>query len=289
MKTRHIFRGIAVAAALALAAPALAQQGTVVTTSGERVSGHIRDMDRNGYTVRVGSGERRIMTSDIAMVDFGGGRNPTSDELNRIRQGRQLVLLEDGTALVGSISNYERTMPGALADLPDSHAFRVQFQTEGGGERSFLSSDVARIYFKDPGGDTGGGGSEGLQPGSAGTARVVVPANRDWTSTGITVRRGQTLRFDASGRIQLSGGSDDAAEPSGSVSGRYAPSAPLPRSLAGALIGRIGTGQPFAIGGETTVQMPATGQLFLRVNDDGLQDNSGEFTVVIDRQVNRRH
>ena len=49
------------------------------------------------------------------------------------------------------------------------------------------------------------------------------------------------------------------------------------------MIGRIGNGQPFAIGNQTSIVMPAAGQLFLGVNDDGVDDNVGEFRVEITR------
>ncbi|HSC26512.1 MAG TPA: hypothetical protein VLD67_04510 [Vicinamibacterales bacterium] len=281
--------GAALAGAIVLAAATEAQQGTVLVTNGERVVGRVSDMDKNGFTVDVGGQERRIMKPEVVMIDFTGtSRNPTRDELNRIREGREVVVLKNGTILTGEVVDYERTMGGALKDLPASHAFRVRFQPAGGGEeRTFLSSEVARFYFKDPSSlTTGGGGGAPAQPGAM---TIEVPANRPWTPTNLTVRQGETLRFESSGRIQLTLAEDDVAEPAGSLKGRYAPAPPLPRSLAGALIGRIGTnGRPFGIGNQTSVPMPAAGQLFLGINDDGFDDNSGEFTVVIRRSFQRR-
>ena len=61
-----------------------------------------------------------------------------------------------------------------------------------------------------------------------------------------------------------------------------------PTDLPGALVGRIGpNGQPFGIGGATSVPMPAAGQLFLGVNDDGFEDNQGEYRVEITRTGRR--
>jgi hypothetical protein len=57
----------------------------------------------------------------------------------------------------------------------------------------------------------------------------------------------------------------------------------MPRILAGALIGRIGNGRPFAIGDQTSIQAPESGQLFLGINDDTLNDNQGEFRVEVTR------
>jgi hypothetical protein len=115
-----------------------------------------------------------------------------------------------------------------------------------------------------------------------------VSPRQAWTSTGITVKKDQTLSFNATGEVQLSGDANDIATPFGSKAGRKAPNAPLPNALAGALIGRIGGGQPFAIGSGVTIKMPADGQLFLGINDDGLDDNRGEFRVDIGRTNTRR-
>jgi hypothetical protein len=62
-----------------------------------------------------------------------------------------------------------------------------------------------------------------------------------------------------------------------------APGAPLPTVSAGALIGRVGNGQPFGIGDQAGVPMPLDGLLYLAVNDDERSDNSGEFIVSIRR------
>jgi hypothetical protein len=279
MTRRSRFLAVAVAAIVAIAAPAFAQQGTIITTGGERISGHIRDMDQNGYTVLVNGSERRVMVPEIAAVEFSSARNPNNDEQNRLNEGRQLVILKDGTALVGTISGYERTQGGRLADLPMSHAFRINFNGQS-GDRSFLSSEVAKIYFK-PTSSTSGTAGQTPTTGTTEGREIIVRADRGWTATGITVRRGDTIRFEASGEIQLSPDPNDKAGIAGSLSGRNAPNAPLRNSLAGALIGRIGNGAPFGIGDQATVQAPASGRLFLGVNDDGLSDNSGEFRVVV--------
>jgi hypothetical protein len=53
--------------------------------------------------------------------------------------------------------------------------------------------------------------------------------------------------------------------------------------LAGGLIGRVGDSEPFGIGNQTDpLPMPASGHLFLGVNDDHLADNEGSFRVVIE-------
>ena len=109
-----------------------------------------------------------------------------------------------------------------------------------------------------------------------------MPASQRWTNTGFTVQQGQPVRFSATGQVILSQDNNDTATPAGSTTGRYAGGAPSHNVLAGALIGRIGNGAPFGIGGQTqALPMPGSGQLFLGVNDDNLNDNRGEFRVQV--------
>jgi len=110
---------------------------------------------------------------------------------------------------------------------------------------------------------------------------ITVQANQPWTSTGIMVRKGQTITVSTTGDVQLSDDPTDTATADGARTGRYATNAPLKQVLAGALIGRIGHGTPFAIGHQTLIVPPASGLLFLGVNDDGFGDNKGTFQVVI--------
>jgi hypothetical protein len=57
----------------------------------------------------------------------------------------------------------------------------------------------------------------------------------------------------------------------------------MPNRAGAALIGRVGQGQDvFFIGGEEgEIRVRNTGRLYLGVNDDYLQDNSGAFRVVV--------
>jgi hypothetical protein len=116
----------------------------------------------------------------------------------------------------------------------------------------------------------------------------VVPGNQQWVSSGITVRRGETINFTSTGEVRLSADGNDLAGVSGARSQRHAAGSPLPQFFAGALIGRIGNGAPFAIGDQTSIRMPAAGILWLGINDDVVADNAGQFNVVITRGRVRR-
>jgi hypothetical protein len=43
----------------------------------------------------------------------------------------------------------------------------------------------------------------------------------------------------------------------------------------------VGKGDAFKIGAKAELMMPASGELFLGINDSSFKDNSGEFRVTI--------
>ena len=109
-----------------------------------------------------------------------------------------------------------------------------------------------------------------------------VAANVGWTDTLIDVRDGQDTYIVARGRIRW--GPDRRDGPQGERNSPRNPNRPLPSRPAAALLGRIGSTAVdlFFIGDEEgPIRMPATGRLFLGINDDFLLDNSGSFQVTI--------
>jgi Ca2+-binding EF-hand superfamily protein len=118
--------------------------------------------------------------------------------------------------------------------------------------------------------------------GTAGRTLVVDSTTR-WTDTGINVRAGQYVTIQATGTVQMSTDANDVADPWGARSGRKAPNAPDPNMPAGGLVAMISGSTPVFVGNrtDTRLRMPATGRLYLSVNDDYLGDNRGEFRVTI--------
>jgi hypothetical protein len=114
---------------------------------------------------------------------------------------------------------------------------------------------------------------------------VLVNADRPWTDTGITVRAGDVIRFDPSGVIQWGPGRQDG--PGGEVNSPSNRNRPMANQPGGALIGRIGTGSGdmFYVGADRgTFRARTSGRLYLGVNDDYMQDNSGSFRVIVEHQ-----
>lgn len=164
-------------------------------------------------------------------------------------------------------------------------AFRngtIEFEEQRGfgGARTLRVSrdDVLRIEFdRADRSSTSGGRPSGMRE-----RQVVVSGDVAWNDTGIDVRAGQTLYFEATGQVRW--GKDRRDGPAGEDHSPPNPARPLPNRNAAALIGRVGSGQAdaFFIGGERgEFRARSSGRLFLGVNDDFLQDNSGNFRVVV--------
>ena len=268
-------------AALALATMAYvgiasAQENVNITLrSGERLTAQLVDLGGVGFTLKVNGEERRIPMAEVAVIDFAGGTMSEAD-WSRVSAGQHAIWLRNGQML-----NAE------LYDIGGTTPLRITVK-DANGNRDLTSTEVSRIVLARPTNVAATTGT-GTTGSTASDGSVIVSARQQWTPTGITVRRGETLRLTTTGEIQLSADSNDVASAAGAKSGRYpTANAPMPRVLAGGLLGRIGNGQPFPIGDQTSLPMPASGQLFLGVNDDNVNDNNGEFRVQITRGAQRR-
>ena len=254
------------AAAMLVTGVAYAQSSATLTLrSGEKVSGDLIDLGGVGFTIRVSGNERQIPQNDVAVIDFTGGTMSDADWQKFT--GATQIVLRNG-----------QTVDGQLYDIGGASPLRLTVKTAS-GDRELSSNEVARIVMARP--DNVATGTTGIAATPAVPGAITVQANQPWTSTGKTVRRGQTLTFQTTGEVQLSTDAEDIANADGAKKGRYATNAPMKQVLAGALIGRIGNGAPFAIGNQTTIVAPASGVLFLGVNDDGFDDNKGNFQVIV--------
>ena len=109
--------------------------------------------------------------------------------------------------------------------------------------------------------------------------QVIVSADVAWNDSGVDVRSGQTIYFEAQGRVRWGQNRQDG--PAGERNSPSNPNRPMGNRNAAALIGKIGNDM-FFIGDDTgPVRMRSAGRLYLGVNDDVLTDNSGNFRVVV--------
>jgi hypothetical protein len=272
MSTRRIIGAVALVASFGVTSAWAQVSSVIVLRSGDRVRGSLVDMNASGFELTVNGNKRAIRPGDVAAISFTG--DVSDNQWDAVRSGTTVIVLRNG-----------QTVSGELYDIGGRSPLRITVRNNN-GERELNSSEIARILFARPANadDT----PSTPEPGAGGGPGVVLPATQQWVQTGVVVQRGETVNFQSTGRIRLSRANNDFAQVTGSTLQRYAPNSPLPQFLAGALIGRVGNGQPFAIGDQTSIPMPASGMLWSGVNDDSMGDNSGQYNVVVTKRGRRR-
>jgi hypothetical protein len=248
------------------------QSGTLVLKSGATLTGELVDLGGTSVAFRVNGESRDIPKGDIASIDFGGGDMEVPAAARELSPGTHLIQLRSG-----------EVVQGEFFDVAGAQPIRITVRTAG-GERIFNGPDVKRIYMTRTETASASATPSNIGPGTT----VIVSSRTAWTNTNIQVRRGQEVRFEANGEVVFSP-RGHVAKPAGSVDNLFDSNAPVPSAPQGALIGRVGAarvarsaaGSVFPIAGQSTVVMPADGVLFLGVNDSGVNDNRGEFTVKI--------
>ncbi len=121
------------------------------------------------------------------------------------------------------------------------------------------------------------------------TMTVDVAAKKDWTSSGLIVKRGDHLRVTATGTITLDPVSGRTCGPEG-ISDLPDPKKLMPDQPTGALIAVISSDNDDFIflgrSGEFTAMRD--GLLFLSVNEGVLSDNTGTFKAVVEVIAQRK-
>ncbi len=303
MRFRH---AVAIVAWIALAAGVLTAQqprATFVLSDGERMTGSVVQTantrarsGREEFSLRAMDGtDVPVPIEQVTMIQFAGGQ-PLDEELLAAPSDGHLLSLRSGDLrrgrLVGFVSGAAlrwQNPRGGTVDVPLNQVRRI-----------VLDGDRARELYGvgNTGGDRVDAGwnrntrmrnrRAAIDPANTLTelGTVTVRSTTAWTDSGLTVQADDTLVFEPTGQIAFSRNPDHVAAPEGhgARAGREE-GLPLETAPVGALIGKVGPrGRPFLIGaGGHDTAIPASGRLYLGVNDDGLDDNSGAFRVVVYR------
>lgn len=269
---KRTYAALAVLAIIGSTAAWLTAQASVTIhfRNGDTLPAMLVDLKADGFELLVRGESRMIPTDQVGMVDFGPPVTVPAGALQNLSPADHLIVFRNGD-----------TMLGQWLDVGGTSPLRLTIRGAG-GERDLTSNEVARIYLARPSnidaGDGSGGG--GMQEDGA----IRVDAAQLWTDTSMQVRSGEYLRFDVTRAIRIdnSGGTVTADGVSGA--GARPRGLPVPIMPRGGLIGRVGSGQPFAIGtAPEPIRMPANGRLWLGINELDVADNSGWFRVVISR------
>ena len=276
-----MLRRVILTAALAVCTivPTLAEDSaTFVLTNGQRHNGTLvygrgdNNIVDGNFHLLTNAGEQVFPMGAVAVIDFVGGTPPAA-EVRALQDDSQIMIMRNGQAVRGNLHNIIR------GDL-------VQWVPEGGSRQNIATGAVRRLYL-----NTGNARSTYLgnvptnttgSVSNVSAATIRVDANQPWTDTGMDVRSGDRIQFNASGQVSYAPGQAVAA--SGARAGRN-DQYPVPTMGPGGVIARVGDSAPFPIGaGARQLTMPANGRLYLGINDDVHADNSGSFQVAVRRR-----
>ena len=194
-----------------------------------------------------------------------------------------ICLLVVATGAIGSADTLVlmngRRIQGELLGV---YGREIEFEERAGGARRVMRvprADIVRIEFL----EEQSGNQQDVRPVIPPRLRernVTVSPTAAWTDTGIDVRAGQEIYFQTSGQVTWS--PNKRVDANGTRNSRPDPNRPLPTRDGGALIGRIGERDIFLIGLDLgPFRIRQNGRLYLGVNDDNLEDNTGFYYVVV--------
>ena len=163
----------------------------------------------------------------------------------------------------------------------------IEFEERSGFNRRVIRvprRDIVRIEFQDEGtpfsrDDRGDDVFTGIPRGMR-ERQINVTGREPWSDTGIDVRAGQQIYFQASGETRWGPNRRDGA--GGERNSPRNPGRPLPDRPGAALIGRIGENDLFFIGTDAgPFRVRSAGRLYLGINDDVFEDNTGALRVTV--------
>jgi hypothetical protein len=179
---------------------------------------------------------------------------------------------------------YLRNGSRIQGELVSVRSGTVEFRERRGfGSRvvTYDRDEVDRIEFERASSSSGSSNSN-ERPFGLRERTVVVSADVAWNDAGIDVRPGQTIYFEATGQVRWGGNRRDG--PAGERNSPESPLRPMPSRPGGSLIGKVGSDSSdlFFIGDEKgPIRVRSSGRLYLGINDQFLQDNSGNFRVTV--------
>lgn len=259
---------------IGLAVPT-AQADTIHLKNGSVLKGKVASFADDLFVVMLDTGSGNYMSKamiymgDVARIEFDSAsgtvadntpvRNESSTILPNVSQPRVEMAQPERPPVEETVEDPRASDPLPTVDTPPS---RPTVSDSGASERPPRKLT-----------------------GLVRTANIDVVATRDWTSTGLIVKRGDLIRITSSGTITIDPLSGRTSEPEGMESADT-------RKLmsdrpTGALIGVIGADNDdfIFIGRSAEFTAVRDGLLFLSINEGTLSDNEGAYKALIELQV----
>ena len=223
--------------------------------NGERASGRFDGFNQGQFYLDVSdTDERQIPLGDIALHRPGRRRAGAAGDRAEPGARRRSICCccKSGSCGEGSVRDHR----GRRDRNQTTVVFRARERR--GAARAARATSAASISGNFPGARHPGCRRSSAAPATPPRRRRPawsrVNGQSEWVDTGITVRQGQTVSFESSGEVMLSSdGATTLARPAARARAARPPARRRPDLPVGALIGRIGNGQAFAIGNQTSI------------------------------------
>lgn len=270
-----------------------AQADTIHLKNGSVLKGKVASFADDQFVVMLDTGTGRYLSramihiGDVSRIEFDSLSNGPADPTNGRDQSSQPV--ESAQPRESQPTDSQSRASSSPDPQPSATPAREPEPTQPEPTQPERPATVAPTVSTDPAPSDASesGAASRRMTGPVRTATIDVVAKRDWTSTGLIVKRGDRLRITATGSVTLDPASGQASGPEGSE---------LPDSKklmadrpTGALIGVIGADNDdfIFIGGQAEFTARRDGLLFLSVNEGTLSDNGGSYKAVIELQSQR--
>ena len=298
-------RLLIVLAGLVLAAQS-AQADIIHLKNGSILKGKVASFSDDQFMVMLDTGSGRYLSramvyvGDVARIEFEGAPASAADlssDSPRDRASDRPADTRDNPARVSISPDIPRTSPPAeqprdtaptdpqpvrpsdtAQPQPDKPAPDRPAATD---KPAAATTDTAPPDMDRPAGRK--------SAGMVRSATIDVIGKRDWTSTGMIVKRGDHIRINATGAVTLDPVTGRTSGPEG-TSDLADPKKLMAEQPTGALIGVIGADNDDFIFIGKSAEFTATrdGLLFLSVNEGNLSDNVGSFKAVIEVQAPKK-
>jgi hypothetical protein len=266
-----------------------ASADTIHLKNGSVLKGKVASFADEQFVVMLDTGSGRYMSKamiyigDVARIEFDAAPGPTADA-GTMRDTAQPPATRPSES-VQRDTQPRVTNPTVEAQPRNTGPVETQPATQRDPEPTQAERPVSTTPTIEAS-DTGS--SSRKLAGQVRTVNIDVVAKRDWTSTGLIVKRGDRIRITATGSVTIDPASGQTTGPEGSDLAD--PKKLMQDQPTGALIGVIGADNDdfIFIGRQVDFTATRDGLLFLSVNEGVLADNTGSYKATIELQTQRK-
>lgn len=282
-----------------------AQADTIHLKNGSVLKGKVTSFADDQFTIMLDTGSGRylsramVYTGDVARIEFDSTAIATSEspardtapsiDTPRTNTSREAQPRDNPPADSTARNTQPVEQPARDTSLdtkpvpPPAREPAIEQP-----EKPTVSSERPNVIV--PTSETSDSERASRKPSAPGrTATIDVVGKRDWTSTGLIVKRGDRIRITATGMVTIDPQTGRTSGPDGMADHVDAKKLMADHPTA-ALIGVIGADNDdfIFIGRQAEFTATRDGLLFLSVNEGSLADNTGSFKAVIEVQAQRR-